>query len=125
MLQMTLLVLQLLLVALSPLVVALGRMEVLYSWKQIDLNFLSSALRDDYISSGQFIPKNNVILDVDVWNGEFHNSTILPVTKNSNTVTLFSNCVIVLALFENLSISECTYNALHSLLYYLELMLFI
>lgn len=104
MLQMTLLVLQLLFVALSPLVVALGRMEVLYSWKQIDLNFLTSALRDDYISSGQFIPKNNVILDVDVWNGEFHNSTILPVTKNSNTVTQYSNCVIVLVLFENLSI---------------------
>lgn len=79
MLQMTLLVLQLLLVALWPLVVAMGRMEVLYSWKQIDLDFPTSALRDEYISSGQFIPKNNVILDVDVWNGEFNN------IKSNNT----------------------------------------
>lgn len=71
-LQMTLLVLQVLLVVLwpLPLVFAMGRMEVLYSWKEIDLNFPTSALRDLYISRGQFIPKNNVILDVDVWNGE-------------------------------------------------------
>ncbi|XP_046659965.1 protein yellow-like isoform X2 [Homalodisca vitripennis] len=46
-----------------------GRMEVLYSWSQVDFTFPSSALREVYLAGGHFIPKHNVIIDVDVWGG--------------------------------------------------------
>ncbi|KAG8241409.1 cuticle pigmentation [Homalodisca vitripennis] len=47
-----------------------GRMEVLYSWSQVDFTFPSSALREVYLAGGHFIPKHNVIIDVDVWGGK-------------------------------------------------------
>lgn len=59
----------LLLLLLCPAVLA-GRMETLYAWTHVDFTFPTEALRDAYIANGDFIPKNNLIIDVDVWSGK-------------------------------------------------------
>lgn len=41
--------------------------EVIYSWKQVDFEFPYSNTREEMIRSQQFIPKNNLILDMDVY----------------------------------------------------------
>lgn len=41
--------------------------EVIYSWKQVDFEFPDSNTREEMIRRQQFIPKNNLILDMDVY----------------------------------------------------------
>ncbi|XP_054282735.1 protein yellow-like [Macrosteles quadrilineatus] len=81
----------LLLLLLCPAVLA-GRMETLYAWTHVDFTFPTEALRDAYIANGDFVPKNNLIIDVDVWsgyNGEGRKLFVtLPKTKPGTPVTL-------------------------------------
>lgn len=41
--------------------------EVIYSWKQVDFEFPDRNKREEMIRRQQFIPKNNLILDMDVY----------------------------------------------------------
>lgn len=42
-------------------------LEVIYSWKQVDFEFPNNKMREEMIRNQQFIPKNNLILDMDVY----------------------------------------------------------
>lgn len=46
-------------------------LEVIFSWKQVDFEFPNSNMREEMIRNQQFIPRNNLILDVDVY-GTLH-----------------------------------------------------
>lgn len=46
-------------------------MTVLNGWTFVDFTFPSDSAREAMLRSGKFIPKNNIILDVDYWEGKF------------------------------------------------------
>lgn len=49
-----------------------GTMEVEYSWVYVDYTFASPNHRESAMNSGKFIPENCVILDVDIFQGEYN-----------------------------------------------------
>lgn len=42
-------------------------LKVLYSWKQMDYTFPNDSMRQEMLKNQLFIPKNTLILDVDVY----------------------------------------------------------
>ncbi|XP_054257090.1 protein yellow-like [Macrosteles quadrilineatus] len=55
-----------LLLILCPATLA-GHMETMYSWKAVDFVFPSEEIRTESLANGDFIPENNLIIDVDTW----------------------------------------------------------
>lgn len=41
--------------------------KTVFSWKQVDYDFLNDSMRESYKSSGNFIQENNVPLGLNVW----------------------------------------------------------
>lgn len=70
-------------------------MQVLYGWTHVDYTFPSDAAREAMLRSGKFIPKNNIIIDVDYWEGVTSNGrpqkkmfVTMPKLKKGIPVTL-------------------------------------
>lgn len=42
-------------------------LQPLFSWKQLDWNFPTDAMRNSYETSGRFLPANNLPVCINVW----------------------------------------------------------
>lgn len=63
-----------------------GPFKTRYAWKQLDFKYPSEAERDIAISSGDFIPENNLPLGIEVWKNRLF--VTMPKWKNGVPATL-------------------------------------
>nr|CAD7431437.1 unnamed protein product [Timema monikensis] len=62
------------------------RLREVYAWKQVDFSFPSPEIRQYAISSGSFVPKDNLPLGLEVWNSRIF--VTLPRWKSGIPATL-------------------------------------